>query len=97
MRGVSPSTLYSRPSDVASNFKFNPYTTQTTSEESSSHPSSVASNFQFNPYTPQTTTSGESSSRPSSAASTTADIIHSAIVNSDINSDFFGSDVQYLN
>lgn len=67
------------------------------SSTSYSRPSSVASNFQFNPYTPQTITSEESSSRPSSVASTTAEVIHAAMVNSDINSDFFGSDVQYLN
>ncbi|KAE9522166.1 hypothetical protein AGLY_017426 [Aphis glycines] len=67
------------------------------SSTSYSRPSSVASNFQFHPYTPQTTTSEGSSSRPSSVASTTADIVHAAMINSDINSDFFGSDVQYLN
>lgn len=70
MRGVSPSTSYSRPSSVASNFQFNPYTI------------------------PQTTTNEESSSRPSGV--TTADIINAALVNSNINSDFLGSDVQYL-
>jgi len=96
MRGVSPSTSYSRPSSVASNFQLNPYTPQTTtSEENSSRPTSVASNFQLNPYTPQTTTSEENSSRPTSVA--TGDIIHAALVNSDINSDYLGLDVQYLN
>jgi len=39
--------------------------------------------------------SSTSYSRPSSV--TTTDIIHAALVNSDINSDFLGSDVQYLN
>ncbi|XP_050548072.1 uncharacterized protein LOC126909682, partial [Daktulosphaira vitifoliae] len=81
MREVSPSTSYSRPSSVASNFQLNPYTPQTqTSEESSSRPSSVASNLQLHPYTPQTQTSEENS---------TADIIHAALVSSDINSDFY--------
>jgi len=51
------------------------------------NPNSVASTIQSNPYTPQTTTSEESG---------TADIIHSAMDNSDINIDFFGSDVQYI-
>lgn len=53
-----------------------------------SGPSSVASTIQSNPDTPQTTTSEES---------TTADIIHAAMVNSDIDSDFFGSDLQLFN
>lgn len=53
-----------------------------------SRPNGVASTIESNPYIPQTTTSEESS---------TADIIHAAMVNSDINSDFFGFDVQYLN
>lgn len=58
------------------------------SSTSYNRPNSVASTIQSNPYTPQTTTSEES---------TTADIIHSAMVNSNMDSEFFGSEVQFLN
>lgn len=65
MRRELPSTSFSRPSSVAFTIQSNPYTQQTTSEES-----------------------------------TTSDIIYryyAAMLNTDIDRDFFGSDVQLLN
>lgn len=50
-------------------------------------PNSVASTVQSIPHTPQITTSEES----------TADILHAAIVNTDMDSEFYGSEVQFLN
>lgn len=58
------------------------------SSTSYNRPNCVASTIQSNPYTPQTTTSEES---------TTVDIIHSAMVVSDLDTELFGSEVQFLN